>query len=187
VDVAALRIVVYPAPVLRTPARPVRASPAVRGVAQRMLELMRRAEGIGLAATQVGLDWMLFVCDVPEKPEDRDGPARSADADPPQATRGPMVLLNPQIVPAAGPAVWMEEGCLSLPGIRVDVPRPEIVTVRYVDLEGQEREARAGGLLARCFQHEYDHLMGTLIIDTMSEESARRVKGLLRNMERRGK
>ena len=106
--------------------------PEARDIAERMIDLMREAEGIGLAAPQVGLSHRMFVADVPP------GEGRSASADPPSATDGPMVFLNPKIVASEGAPEPFKEGCLSLPEIRGDVLRPPIVTVRATDAEGKE-------------------------------------------------
>ncbi|MCA9284248.1 MAG: peptide deformylase [Phycisphaerales bacterium] len=148
---AKLQILHYPAPVLRRKAEPVGAvDESVRAVAARMLELMREAEGVGLAAPQVGLPWRLFVANSGEEGE----PDR--------------VYVNPRILEYAGDLVPHEEGCLSLPGIRAQVRRPERITLVATDLEGETFTLQSDGLLARVWQHEYDHLDGILILDRMS-------------------
>lgn len=183
IDPAALHIVSYPEPVLRRPTMLVPVTKpgvlgVVRVVAERMLQLMDEAEGIGLAAPQVGLPWQMFVVNVPES----DG--RSARVEPPTATGRPVVYINPQLGPFEGPPEPAEEGCLSLPDIRGDVLRPPIVTIRAIDHEGEPIEQRAGGLLARCWQHEFDHLQGVLIIDKMTQLSRMKVRSALRDLER---
>lgn len=192
-DVASLRIVKFPAPVLRTKAKLVaEINEDVRNVAMRMIELMREAEGVGLAAPQVGLGWRMFVADVPPTPkrpadeagEERD--ARSPDSDPPTATRGPQIYINPQIVRLEGDLEGAEEGCLSLPDINGEVRRPPIATISALDLNGAPFTARAGGLLARCWQHEQDHLDGVLIIDRMTQMSRLKNRTAIRDMEREG-
>jgi peptide deformylase len=179
VDVAALRIVEYPAPVLSAKAGPV-ATPItdeVREVARRMVELMRQADGIGLAAPQVGLSWRMFVCDVPPNEE------RSPDHDPPDATTGPQFYINPRLTKPIGAPVKMEEGCLSLPDIRGDVLRPPTITITALDLCGKEVTRTATGLLARCWQHEVDHLDGVLIINRMTQMSRIKNRAALRELE----
>lgn len=156
-----LRLRHYPDPVLREVAQPVDVTDEVRSVAERMIEIMRASDGVGLAAPQVGLAWRLFVCDVPEN----DG--RSASADPPTATDGPVVYVNPVLSRPAGGVEPYEEGCLSLPGIRGDVLRPPQISITALGLDGARFTSRGGGLLARCWQHEMDHLDGVLIIDKM--------------------
>lgn len=149
----------------------------VRAVGRRMIELMREAEGIGLAAPQVGLPWRMFVVHVPE------GDERSASAEPMTATRAPTVYINPVLSGLIGKLVSSEEGCLSLPDIRGDVLRPEVATIRATGLDGQEFTQSAGGLLARCWQHENDHLDGVLIIDRMTPLSRMSNKSAIRELE----
>ncbi|MEO1130893.1 MAG: peptide deformylase, partial [Planctomycetota bacterium] len=166
VDVAALRIVHFPDPILRRKTEPMeRVDDEVRAVAERMIVLMQEAPGIGLAAPQVGLDWRLFVVHLPE------GDERSAETDPMTATPEPMVFVNPVLGDFSRDLVSDEEGCLSIPGIGCEVRRPTEVTVTALDLDGSEFSLRAQGHLARCFQHEMDHLDGVLMIDRMSMRS----------------
>ncbi|MBM4108775.1 MAG: peptide deformylase [Phycisphaerae bacterium] len=179
VEAATLRLVLYPAPALRLRASAVeKITDEVRAVAARMLEVMREHEGIGMAAPQVGLPWRLFVADVPEDKE------RSASGEVPTATRGPVVYVNPVLSAFAGAPEPYEEGCLSLPEIRGDVLRPPIVTLKATDLHGREFTASAGGLLARCWQHEVDHLDGVLIIDRMTQMSRLRNRAKVRALEK---
>ena len=151
VDPSSLRILSYPASALRRKARPVEQVDSwLRKVAERMLELMEEAEGIGLAAPQVGLSIRMFVVDVEA--------AGSSHA----------VYINPRLHDYEGDLVPREEGCLSLPGIRAQIRRPPVVSVTALDLEGRPFEAKGDGLLARVWQHEHDHLEGTLILDRMT-------------------
>ncbi len=181
IDVSALYIVNYPAPVLRKKAAPVPAvTDEVRAVAMRMIQLMREAEGVGLAAPQVGLAWRMFVAHVP--PEE----GRSADAMPATASREPRVYINPVISKPEGAPESFSEGCLSLPEIRGDVLRSPVVTIEATDLNGQRFTERGAGLLARCWQHELDHLDGVLIIDRMSQISRLKNKAAIRDLERSG-
>ncbi len=143
-----------------------------------MIEIMREQDGIGLAAQQVGLDIRLFVCDVPADPSEGAEPAVATGTD------GPMICINPEIVQPSDERSPFEEGCLSLPGLRGEVIRPEIVTLRALDAQGNPFEARGGGLLARCWQHETDHLDGVLIIDRMTQMSRLRIRRKLRDLER---
>ena len=108
-----------------------------------MLETMYQGHGIGLAAPQVGINKQLFVVDVGE---------------------GPVVVVNPRILHKKGSA-GMEEGCLSLPEVTVDVQRPSEIAVRYLDENNTEVERTFVDLMARVFQHESDHLFGKLIMD----------------------
>lgn len=156
-----LPILEAPNPLLKTKAAPVEhVDGELRRLADDMLETMYDAPGVGLAAPQVGVMKRLFVLDIADRK--RGEPAR------------PMALVNPEVVWASGDALPLEEGCLSLPGQFADVARPSAVRLRYLDLEGQARELDADGLLARCVQHELDHLDGVLFVD--------RISALKRNM-----
>jgi peptide deformylase len=193
-----LSIVHFPAAVLKQRAKPVaKVDDAVRAVAVKMIELMYQADGIGLAAPQVGLSWRMFVLDVPESQADdadNDAPAskadrvrrapRSAASEPPTASKGPLIFINPVLSKPEGALCPMEEGCLSLPEIRGEVMRPDVITVTAQNASGETFTLRAGGLLARCIQHEFDHLEGTLIVDRMTQSSRLKVRAKLRNLER---
>jgi len=178
-----LGLIHYPDAVLRAKARHIESvNNDVRAVARRMIEIMHEEEGIGLAAPQIGLSWRLFVADVPE--DDEKG--RHAAGDLPTATTGPIVYINPVIRQLEGPVEPFNEGCLSLPDILGEVLRPPIVTLDALDLEGKPFSLRAGGLLARCWQHELDHLDGVLILDRMSQASRLKNRPLIKKLERDG-
>jgi peptide deformylase len=151
VDPESLQIFIYPHPSLRTKGQPVDpADENVHAVARRMLQLMHEADGVGLAAPQVGLAWRLFVTNGRDfDPEDR-------------------VFINPQLTPGRGEMVTEEEGCLSLPGIHVQVRRADHVDITAHGLDGRPFSMSADGFLTRIWQHENDHLDGILIIDKMS-------------------
>lgn len=179
VDPTSLFIVHYPDPVLRTRAAEVpEVTGEVRAVADRMVELMLEAPGIGLAAPQVGLPWRLFVCHVP--PEKGESP----DTDPMTCTARPLVYINPVLRDPAGPVESGSEGCLSLPQITGDVMRPRTITVDALDRDGKPFTQTATGLLARCWQHETDHLDGVLILDRMSHLSRLRTRSAVRGLEK---
>ena len=142
-----LEIHVLGAPVLRQETQTVATvTDEVRRLVDDMFETMYAAGGIGLAAPQVGRRERLFVVDVDESP---------------------LVFINPEIVGRDGTAKG-EEGCLSIPDIYGDVERPARVTVRAVDRDGAAFEVEADELLARCLQHELDHLHGRLFLDYLS-------------------
>jgi peptide deformylase len=143
-----------------------------------MIEIMREEDGIGLAGPQVGLPWRIFVADVPP------GDKRSVTSDPPTATSGPQVYINPVLSAPIGDLETYEEGCLSLPDIRGDVIRPPTITITYTDIEGNKITQTATGLLARCWQHETDHLDGVLIIDKMTQIFRMKNKSAIRDLER---
>jgi peptide deformylase len=179
VDPATLTIVHYPADILRVRCRPVeQVTDEVRAVARRMIELMIEAEGVGLAAPQVGLPWRLFVAHVPEDPQ------RSAAAVPATATAQPQVYINPVLRDPQTPLESLSEGCLSLPDISGEVLRPRTITIEALDLQGNPFTSTGSEFLARCWQHEVDHLDGVLILDRMSHLSRLRSRSAVRSLER---
>ena len=154
-------------PILKSRATPVdRFDDALRGQVSRMAGLMSDALGVGLAAPQLGVSQRLLVY--------RIGP----DA--------PVVALaNPEIEWASEDVESFEEGCLSIPGVAVDVDRPVHVRVRAADEEGNERRVEASGLEARVIQHEMDHLDVVLILDRTSREQRREAMRALREAQQR--
>lgn len=150
---AKLPIILLPDPVLRRVADPIAAiDDEVRRLADDMLETMYAAPGVGLAAPQVNISRRLIVLDVSEKEEEKQ----------------PFVMINPKIVRASEEPNVHEEGCLSIPDVRVDIERPADIVVQYLDRDGKPQELEADDLLATCIQHEIDHLDGRLLIDYMS-------------------
>jgi len=146
--VSILDIRVLGDPVLRKPTKPVtEVTDELRKLIADMFETMYAAEGIGLAAPQVGRTERLAVVDV---------------------EGAKYALINPEIVARSGPGEKAEEGCLSIPDIYGDVERQPEVTIRAIDDNGNLYEASGDGLLGRCFQHEIDHLDGKLFIDYLS-------------------
>lgn len=179
VDPANLDVVVYPAPVLRRKAeRIAEVTEEVRSVAGRMIELMYEEEGIGLAAPQVGLSWRMFVTHVPP------GEKRTLEDSPATCQAKAVVYINPVLTEPKGEVESAEEGCLSLPDIRGMVLRPPVIKITATDLDGKQFSQTATGLLARCWQHEYDHLDGVLIIDRMSQLSRMKNRLAIRDLER---
>ena len=159
---ALARIRKYGDPVLRTKARPVeRFDDELAAEVQRMGDLMGDALGVGLAATQVGVLHRLLVYRV--------GP------------HGPVAALaNPEIEWKGKETEALEEGCLSLPGVHLDVERPIHVRVRGCDEQGESVLVEASGLEARVIQHEIDHLDGVLILDRASREARKEAMRALR-------
>lgn len=179
IDPDTLEIVIYPDPALRQRAAAVETiTDEIRAAASRMVTLMQQAEGIGLAAPQVGLPWRLFVAHVPP------GDGRSTTDTPPTAIDTPTVFINPTLSAPSKGLEALEEGCLSLPEIRGPVHRPAQITVDALDIEGTPFSMRAGGLLARCIQHEFDHLEGVLIIDRFPQMARLRTRNAVRALER---
>lgn len=152
-------------PILRRECPPVeRVDDELRDLVERMMETMYAAEGIGLAAPQVGVPARLFVYDLRE------------------AEHPPGVLVNPEIVVREGRAKE-EEGCLSIPGLTAQVERPERIVVEGLDAEGREQRIEAEDLLARCLHHEIDHLDGVLFLDRLSPLKRRLLLGKWSKME----
>ena len=161
---AVLHICTYPEKVLSEPAETItKIDKEIEELAEHMAETMYQAPGIGLAATQVGVAKRLLVADIaPGRPESH-----------------LIVLANPEIIAAEGEVV-IEEGCLSVPEYQAEVKRHEKITVRGLDLKGEEVEIEAEGLLAVVLQHEIDHLNGVLFIDRISRLKRDLVKRRLR-------
>jgi peptide deformylase len=148
-----LHICTYPEEILRQRAEPItEIDEEVVKLVDHMTETMYSAPGIGLAATQVGVAKQVLVVDIaPRRPESE-----------------LIVLINPEIIAAEGEVIF-EEGCLSVPDYQAEVKRHEKITVRGLNLKGEEVEIEAEGLLAVVLQHEIDHLNGMLFIDRLSK------------------
>ncbi len=164
-----LEITMHEHPALRTKGRPVeKVDQKILQLAGDMIDTMIEAEGVGLAAQQVGLPLQMFVLDVPQM-KDRPSAMRVGGRQVDFEAMMPMVLINPEIR-TFGKIRIEGEGCLSFPGLRGDVARPVSVEVKARTPEGEVMEFEAEGFLARAVQHEYDHLQGILYIDRMTEE-----------------
>jgi peptide deformylase len=152
-------------PVLKSSATPVdRFDESLRQLCSRMAGIMNDAIGVGLAAPQLGISQRLLVYRVgPDAPV--------------------IVLANPELEWSSGDGEAGEEGCLSIPGVTVDVERPVHVRVRALDEEGEERRVEASGLEARVIQHEMDHLDGVLILERTSRDERKRALRELREAE----
>jgi peptide deformylase len=153
-------ILTLPDPRLRLVSKPVaRVDAEIRKLVEEMFETMYGAPGIGLAAIQVGVPKRVVTMDLAKK----DDP------------KNPKVYINPELLWASEERATYEEGCLSIPEYYEEVERPAQVRVRYTDLDGNEQEIEANGLLATCLQHEIDHLNGVLFIDHISKLKRSRV------------
>jgi peptide deformylase len=163
--VAAYQVRLFGDPGLKQPARAVtEIDGRLAALVDSMYDTMYEAVGIGLAAPQVGVRKRLFTYDVGE---------------------GPHVIVNPEIVETSGE--WsFEEGCLSVPGLHFEIVRPDVVTLRGLDLDGDEIEIRAGELLGRLFQHEVDHLDGVLLLDRLDSDTRRQALRELRERDLSG-
>ena len=164
-----LKIINYPDPRLKKASTPVKEfTPALRQLAEKMLQLMREARGVGLAAPQVGHNIRLFVMNPTGEAKDE------------------RIYVNPELTEAEG-SEEAEEGCLSLPGINANIVRDKTVRIRASELSGNPIDDKASGYLARVWQHEFDHLNGTLITDRMGPVAKMAAKKTLRELEEKYK
>ncbi|MBM7559595.1 peptide deformylase [Marinitoga litoralis] len=131
-----------------------------------MTNVMYKEDGVGLAAPQVGISKRFFIMDDGKKLRK---------------------VINPEIIEFIGEDVVYEEGCLSIPGIFINVKRPEGIKVRYIDEEGNEIEEELHDYTARIFQHEYDHLEGILFVDKVSTAAKAKFKGKLNELMKEGR
>jgi peptide deformylase len=188
--IAVLPIFLYGTKVLREVAKPVKElDDSIVKLAVDMFETMHKANGIGLAANQVGVLKRVIIVDIAdvdespdeteedEEPEENPRPRTSPDL--PRT----LTLINPEIITSENE--WeVEEGCLSIPQLHGEVVRPETIVVRYRDANFKERELRANGLLARVIQHEMDHLDGVLFIDHMGKTRRSLLSNSLRRIKK---
>jgi peptide deformylase len=157
---SAYTVRVFGDPVLKQAAREVdEVDAALVRLVDDMVETMYASEGAGLAATQVGIQKRLFVYDVGE---------------------GPEAVVNPEIVESSG-EWYHEEGCLSIPGLRLGIVRPNQVHLRGIGLDGEELDLEADEFLSRVFQHEVDHLDGVLMIERLEDDLRRQALRVLRD------
>ena len=149
----------YGDPVLRQVAKPVDGvDGALVKLVDDMVETMYEAVGAGLAAPQVGVQRRLFVYDLDD---------------------GPRAIINPEIVESSGEC-YHDEGCLSIPDLRIGIVRPETVVLTGYDLNGNELTIEADDFLGRMFQHEVDHLDGVLLVERLDEDDRKEAKRILR-------
>jgi len=147
-----MKIKIYPDPSLRTTAdKVVDFDKDLKDIVEEMKPVMRELDGLGLAATQVGISKRLFIVEIPK-------------------SQKVIVAVNPEIISISVNKDVMEEGCLSIPGHYIPIARSVKIKIKALDLEGKEFELEGNNLLARAFQHEIDHLNGKLIIDFLTPE-----------------
>ena len=172
-------IVTFGDPVLRVVAEPVsRVTVEFKGLADGMIDSMHAAEGIGLAAQQVGRTSAVCVIDIPpELDVETEGGERLNPG-----VEMPLIMFNPRIVTRGADLLRRDEGCLSFPGIHAPVERNLEIEVAFVDGKGTSRTFRCRGLLARAVQHELDHLGGVLLVDRMSPMKKISMAGKLRRL-----
>ena len=160
-----LQIILYPDPRLKKVSQPVeKFDESLKHLAARMLQLMREARGVGLAAPQVGQNIRMFVMNHTGDPKDD------------------RVYVNPLLTEAEG-SEEAEEGCLSLPGLNVRIVRDKAMRMRATDLDGNDIDQVETGYIARVWQHEFDHLNGTLITDRMGAVAKMAARKTLRDLE----
>ena len=147
-------IITEPNKILRQVSKPVeKVGDEERKLMKDMLETMYQANGIGLAAIQIGVPKRIIVMDISKENE----------------KKNPIFLVNPVIISRSSDTSVYEEGCLSLPGHFAEIERPAECKVEYIDYDGKKKEIKAKGLLSTCIQHEVDHLNGVLFIDYLSK------------------
>jgi len=162
-----LEIITFPHPTLRHKSKPItKVDAELKQIVADMFEAMYKAKGIGLAANQVNLPLQLFIINTT-------GQKDSGEE---------LVFINP-VVSAPKGGADAEEGCLSLPGVEAMVSRPETIHVSAYDLNGNQIEMTADGLLGRAIQHELDHLQGVMFIDRVSESENRLIEGEVQTFE----
>lgn len=165
-------IVVYGDPVLKKPAADIeKDSLDVKQLVEDMFETMYNASGVGLAGPQIGKSLRIFVVDAEPMDEENLKGFKKA-------------FINAEILEEEGEEWSFEEGCLSIPGIRAEVMRPEKIRIRYYDEDWNEHEEEYDGMAARVIQHEYDHIEGTLFTDYLSGLKKRLLKSKLTNISK---
>jgi peptide deformylase len=153
-DMAVREIIKLPDKRLRLKSEPVkRVDAGIRKLVDDLFETMYDAPGIGLAAIQIGVAKRVVTMDLSKKDQQQE----------------PLVFINPEVTWASDETAKYEEGCLSIPEFYEEVERPAKVKVKYLDIDGNEHEIEAKGLLATCLQHEIDHTNGVLFIDHISK------------------
>tara|TARA_B100000029_G_scaffold516539_1_gene630693 strand:- start:27058 stop:27558 length:501 start_codon:yes stop_codon:yes gene_type:complete len=160
-----LPLVKYGDPILRKVLDTVKDWKSINNIITDMFDTMYELEGIGLAANQIGLNLNLIVIDISHSDE----------------SYPPIAFVNGNILESSG-SVSMDEGCLSLPGIQVNITRSERIIFSYQDIKGNSHQKEFSGLMARVIQHEMDHIAGKLIIDYANLVERNRIKTQLKNL-----
>ncbi len=180
----ALRVTQYDEPILRKKGKRVENFDAdLRTLADEMVQTMHEYEGAGLAAQQVGKDLQLFVVDISWHPELNEMPCMIDGRKPRLDLMMPMVFVNAEVETLPGDRILAEEGCLSFPDIRGEVPRAEAIRCRYHDIDGASHVMECADWLARVIQHEYDHTQGVLFIDRMNSRQLKKLDSRLRQLK----
>ncbi len=165
-----LPLVIAPDPLLKQISKPVdNIDASLQQFMKDMVNTMYAEGGIGLAAVQVGVLKRILVMDVDYEPEDHNHHDHSHCGGIHVKNTNPRYFVNPQIIKFSNDKSSFNEGCLSFPGARSEVIRPESVTVKYLDFNGKEQVEEMNGILATCIQHEMDHLNGITFVDHISK------------------
>jgi len=159
-------ILKYGDPILRKRCKNVEDFGTISNVVEDMFDTMYEEDGIGLASNQIGKNLHLFVIDISHTDENEE----------------PRIFINSSIQKKNGECLSLE-GCLSIPGIQVEVERSKSVTLKYSTLDGSEKEEEFDGLLARAIQHEIDHLNGIFIVDRLSDLAKMQFKKELKSIK----
>lgn len=171
---AILPIYTYDDPVLRKKCEPVEESTdELQQLIDDMFETMYNAQGVGLAAPQIGETIRLFVMDADPMIEEDDE----------ETELGKLTLINPEIVSTGDDEIELEEGCLSIPEVRSPISRPDTITVRYRDREFNQQTMTVSGWVSRVIQHETDHLDGVLFLEYISSFKKRLMRSKLRSID----
>ena len=148
------KIITVPDKILRRVSDPLeKVSHNEKKLSDDLIEIMYKNNGIGLAAIQIGIPKRMIVIDIEQK----------------NKKKNPICFINPKIKKFEGKNSSYEEGCLSIPNTFIEIERPEVCYVEYIDIEGTKKEIKCEGLLSTCIQHEINHLDGKLIIDFVSK------------------
>ena len=178
-----LSILQYGDPILRAKGKRIeQIDDQIRELAQNMIETMRAANGVGLAAQQVGEAIQLTVLDISQV-EDRPTTMKLNGQEVDPASVMPLVLVNPQVDPGRETEMGTE-GCLSFPEVTGEIDRAKSITVRAQNLDGDPIEIETTGFLARAIQHEVDHLNGILFIDRMSSAAKTSLSSKLKRLQK---
>lgn len=175
-----MKILTFPDPKLREVSEPVKEfGPEIKELSKNLLETMYDANGIGLAAPQVGELKRMVVIDT--RPKDEKGRRYKYDemSELEAAVQQPLILINPEIVKGEGKTTF-DEGCLSIPGYYETVERFDYIEMKAFDVNGKEFIVKTDGLLAICMQHELDHLEGTLFVDHLSFIKGNKIKNQIK-------
>jgi len=164
---AAMEVVHYGDPILRKKCSPVTGLEKIEELISDMFDTMYEENGLGLAANQVGVDLNLFIIDISSVEDD-------------EKTH---VFINGEIIGSSGES-WFEEGCLSIPDVRLNIKRPDTIQFKFQDVSRKEHLEEFDGLMARAIQHEVDHLNGVFIVDRVSQTTKMSVDKSLKDIEK---